>query len=282
MKKFKIAEKIAKLFRLKKGLDEEFYENLEDILIEGDFGARNAMEISDKVREMKPANIEEFNSVIRNLLQDRIKIADISPVKDELNLYLVLGVNGVGKTTSIAKLANMFSKDGNKVVLAAGDTFRAAAIDQLSTHGERLGVRVVKQENGSDSAAVIYDAISSAMAKKDDVILCDTAGRMHNKENLMKELQKIDKIVKSRVSNANYKKLLVIDATTGQNAISQGEIFNKAIGIDAVILTKFDSASKAGALVQLGIPIAYVGTGERYDDIHQFDKEEFMSSLLEK
>jgi len=280
MKNFKISQKLAKLFHLSKELDEDFYESLEDILIEGDFGPKNAMMISDEVRDKKPKTKEDFDKIIRELLTNKIKTADIEPEHGVLNLYLILGVNGVGKTTSIAKLASRYKKENFNVVMAAGDTFRAGAINQLITHGERTGIRVVHQNEGSDSAAVIYDAVSSAVSKKDDVILCDTAGRMHNRENLMKELQKIDKIARKRVDSAHYKKILVIDATTGQNAISQGELFNKAIGIDALILTKYDSTSKAGALVQLGLPIAYVGTGEGYDDIHPFDKEEFMDSLL--
>jgi fused signal recognition particle receptor len=201
------------------------------------------------------------------------------PEKGKLSVYLILGVNGVGKTTSIAKLATYYGKKDYKVVMAAADTFRAAAIDQLDLHAKRTGTRIVRQENGSDPGAVIYDAISSAQAKGDDIILCDTAGRMHNKENLVKELQKIDKIIKNRIAPECYKKILVIDATTGQNAISQAHIFNEAVGLDALILTKYDSASKAGALVQIGLPIAFVGTGEHYEDIHVFDKDEFLAGL---
>lgn len=153
------------------------------------------------------------------------------------------------------------------------------ALDQLDLHAQRTGTRIVRQENGSDPGAVVYDAISSALAKGDDLILCDTAGRMHNKENLVKELQKIDKIIRNRIEPDCYKKILVVDATTGQNSISQAQIFNDAVGLDALILTKYDSASKAGALVQIGIPIAFVGTGEHYEDIHVFDKDEFLTGL---
>jgi fused signal recognition particle receptor len=191
----------------------------------------------------------------------------------------VLGVNGVGKTTSIAKMATYYKNEGYKVVMAAADTFRAAAIDQLELHAQRTGVRIVRQENGSDPGAVIYDAISSAQARGDNLILCDTAGRMHNKENLVRELQKIDKVIRNRIKPENYKKILVIDATTGQNSISQAQIFNEAVGIDALILTKYDSAAKAGALVQIGLPVAFVGTGEHYEDMHVFDKDEFLTSL---
>ncbi len=278
--KFGIGAKLKALFSgFKKTLDQSFYEDLEDLLIEGDFGAKNAMMISDAVNERKPKTEEEFLAIVRELLQDKISGVELKPSRDELSVYLVLGVNGVGKTTSIAKLADYYKKDGYKVVLAAGDTFRAAAIDQLELHAERTGTRIVRQENGSDPGAVIYDAISSAQARGDNLILCDTAGRMHNKENLVKELQKIDKIIRNRIKPENYRKILVIDATTGQNSISQAQIFNDAVGLDALILTKYDSAAKAGALVQVGIPVAFVGTGEHYQDIHVFDKEEFLSSL---
>jgi len=278
--KFGIGAKLKALFSgFKKTLDQSFFDNLEDLLIEGDFGAKNAMLISDEVNERKPKTEEEFLAIVRELLEDKIKGIELKPDKDELTVYLVLGVNGVGKTTSIAKMATYYKNDGYKVVMAAADTFRAAAIDQLELHAERTGVRIVRQENGSDPGAVIYDAISSAQARGDNLILCDTAGRMHNKENLVRELQKIDKVIRNRIKPENYKKILVIDATTGQNSISQAQIFNEAVGIDALILTKYDSAAKAGALVQIGIPVAFVGTGEHYQDIHVFDKDEFLTSL---
>lgn len=278
--KFGIGAKLKALFSgFRKTLDQSFFDNLEDLLIEGDFGAKNAMLISDEVNERKPKTEEEFLAIVRELLEDKIKGIELKPDKDELTVYLVLGVNGVGKTTSIAKMATYYKNDGYKVVMAAADTFRAAAIDQLELHSERTGVRIVRQENGSDPGAVIYDAISSAQARGDNLILCDTAGRMHNKENLVRELQKIDKVIRNRIKPENYKKILVIDATTGQNSISQAQIFNEAVGIDALILTKYDSAAKAGALVQIGIPVAFVGTGEHYEDIHVFDKDEFLTSL---
>ena len=278
--KFGIGAKLKALFSgFRKTLDQSFFDNLEDLLIEGDFGAKNAMLISDEVNERKPKTEEEFLAIVRELLEDKIKGVELKPDKDELTVYLVLGVNGVGKTTSIAKMATYYKNDGYKVVMAAADTFRAAAIDQLELHATRTGVRIVRQENGSDPGAVIFDAISSAQARGDNLILCDTAGRMHNKENLVRELQKIDKVIRNRIKPENYKKILVIDATTGQNSISQAQIFNEAVGIDALILTKYDSAAKAGALVQIGIPVAFVGTGEHYEDIHVFDKDEFLTSL---
>lgn len=269
--------------------NEEFYEELEDMLIEGDLGARMAMEISDEVRKLakseKPKTQEDLQKLVKGLLASRIQayVPQIHPGK--VNIFLILGVNGVGKTTSIAKLATFYSKQGRQVLLAAADTFRAAAIDQLDLHAQRTGCRIIKQDNGSDPGAVIYDAISSANAKGEDLILADTAGRMHNKENLLRELQKIDKVIRARgIAEDCYKKFLVIDSTTGQNGISQAELFNQAIGLDALILTKYDSAAKGGALIQigekLGLPVAFVGTGESYGDIEVFDKEDFLDTLV--
>ncbi|MBQ4281344.1 MAG: AAA family ATPase, partial [Spirochaetales bacterium] len=224
--KFGLGAKLKALFSgFRKTLDQSFFDNLEDLLIEGDFGAKNAMMISDEVNARKPKTEEEFLAIVRELLNDKINGTELLPDKNELNVYLVLGVNGVGKTTSIGKLATYYKDKGYKVVMAAGDTFRAAAIDQLELHAQRTGTRIVRQENGSDPGAVIYDAISSAQARGDNLILCDTAGRMHNKENLVRELQKIDKVIRNRVKPENYKKILVIDATTGQNSISQAQIF---------------------------------------------------------
>ena len=278
--KFGLGAKLKALFSgFRKTLDQSFFDNLEDLLIEGDFGAKNAMLISDAVNERKPKTEEEFLAIVRELLNDKISKVKLTPTKGELTVYLILGVNGVGKTTTIGKLAKLYKEKNYSVVLAAGDTFRAAAIEQLEMHAERTGTRIVRQDNGSDPGAVIYDAISSAQARGDDLILCDTAGRMHNKDNLVRELQKIDKVIRNRIKSENYKKILVIDATTGQNSINQAQIFNDAVGLDALILTKYDSASKAGALVQIGIPIAYVGTGEHYQDIHEFDKDEFLTTL---
>lgn len=279
MKKMGFGAKLASFFGFRKTLDEKFYEDLEDMLIEGDFGARNAYNISEMVQDKKPKTEEEFLGLVRSALDEKVKGVVLEPDPSKLSVYLVLGVNGVGKTTSIAKMATYYKNKNYKVVMAAADTFRAAAIDQLELHSQRTGVRIVRQNNGSDPGAVIYDAISSAQAKGDNLILCDTAGRMHNKENLMKELQKIDKIIRARVEPENYKKILVIDATTGQNAVSQAELFNQAIGLDALILTKYDSMAKGGAVAQIGIPVAFVGTGEHYEDIEVFDRDTFLSSL---
>ena len=283
----KFSSKIKQLFSTRK-IDEEFFEELEDTLIEGDLGARLTDEISETLRkEAKAKGIteaSELQNLMKNLLSEYVHSYDVS-LKEGLNVFMILGVNGVGKTTSIAKMAKWYTKKGNKVLIAAADTFRAAAVDQLDIHADRLGMRIVKQKMGSDPGAVVYDAVTSAIAQGDDLVLADTAGRMHNKENLMRELQKMDKIVKGRgVKEENYKKFIVIDATTGQNGLSQAMLFNQAVKLDGVILTKYDSAAKGGALVQigknLGLPIAFVGTGEGYDDIHPFDKEEYLNALI--
>ncbi|MGN0830966.1 MAG: signal recognition particle-docking protein FtsY [Candidatus Ornithospirochaeta sp.] len=283
----KFSAKIKQLFSSRK-IDEAFFEELEDTLIEGDLGARLTDEIIETLRkEAKAKNLVEaadLQDLMKELLSQYIHAYDVE-LKDGLNVFMILGVNGVGKTTSIAKMAKWYTKKGEKVLLAAADTFRAAAVDQLDIHAERLGMRIVKQKMGSDPGAVVYDAVTSAIAQGDDLVLADTAGRMHNKENLMRELQKMDKIVKGRgVKEENYKKFIVIDATTGQNGLSQAMLFNQAVKLDGVILTKYDSAAKGGALVQigknLGIPIAFVGTGEGYDDIHPFDKEEYLNALI--
>lgn len=284
----KFGAKLKALFSTKK-LDETFFEDLEDLLVEGDLGATMAMDISDKLRarakEEKCDTQEGLQKILKEILKNKIKPYEIPVDKNDLTIVLVLGVNGVGKTTSIAKIANRYKNDGYSVILAAADTFRAAAIDQLELHANRLGTRIVKQNNGSDPGAVIFDAITSAQAKKDNLILADTAGRMHNKENLLRELQKIDKIIKSKgIDNAHYKKILVIDSTTGQNGFSQAKMFDDAVKLDAIILSKYDSAAKGGTLVQIGeklnLPVAFVGVGESYDDIRLFNEDEFLDSLV--
>ena len=284
----KFGEKIKTLFGGRK-INEEFFEELEDTLIEGDLGARLTDEIVQSLRDIaKKEGLTEaadLQSRMRDILSQYVRSYDVLPPKGELSVFMILGVNGVGKTTTIAKMAKYYTQKGLRVLLAAGDTFRAAAVDQLDIHAERLGMRIVKQKMGSDPGAVVFDAITSAQAQGDDLILADTAGRMHNKENLMKELQKMDKVIKAKgISEENYRKFLVIDATTGQNVLQQAMLFNQAVRLDGVILTKYDSAAKGGALVQIGrlldLPVVFVCVGEKYDDIRPFDKEEYLSSLL--
>lgn len=283
----KFSEKIKSLFTSKK-IDEAFFESLEDTLIEGDLGSRLTDEIITELRreakEKKLTEAKDLQLLMKEILSSYIKTYPVE-LNDGVNVFMILGVNGVGKTTTIAKMGQYYREGGKKVLLAAADTFRAAAVDQLDIHAERLGMRIVKQHTGSDPGAVVYDAVTSALAQKDDLVLVDTAGRMHNKENLMRELQKMDKIVRGRgVEEKNYHKFLVIDATTGQNGLSQASLFNQAVKLDGVILTKYDSAAKGGALVQIGktlsLPVLFVGTGEKYTDIHPFDKEEYLNALI--
>ena len=283
----KFSAKIKSIFTSKK-IDEEFFENLEDTLIEGDLGSRLTDEIITELRKEAKAksidNSRDLQLLMRDILSKYINAYPYE-LNDGLNVFMILGVNGVGKTTSIAKMASFYTKENKKVLLAAADTFRAAAVDQLDIHAERLNMRIVKQKTGSDPGAVVFDALTSTIAQKDDLVLVDTAGRMHNKENLMRELQKIDKVVKGRgVKEENYKKFLVLDATTGQNGLSQALLFNQAVKLDGIILTKYDSAAKGGALVQIGktlsLPVLFVGTGEKYTDLHPFDKEEYLDALI--
>lgn len=284
----RFGEKLKSLFGGRK-IDEEFFDELEDTLIEGDLGARLTDEIITELRETarreKITEAGDLQARMKEILSGYIKPFETAPQHGKLNVYMILGVNGVGKTTTIAKMAKRYSKDGYKVLIAAGDTFRAAAVDQLDIHANRLGMRIVKQQMGSDPGAVIYDAITSAEAHGDELILLDTAGRMHNKENLMKELQKMDKVIHARgVADECYKKFLVIDATTGQNGVSQAMLFNEAVKLDGVILTKYDSAAKGGSLLQIGrllnLPVLFVCVGEGYDDIRPFDKDEFITALM--
>ncbi len=285
-----LGARIRKLFS-GGGRGESLFEELEEILIEGDLGASLAIAIVSELREaMKRSRIEsreELTAALKELLRGIVRAKPLTLEPQRLNLLLVLGVNGVGKTTTIAKLADYFRRtEGvNEVILGAGDTFRAGAIDQLKIHGERLGVRVVSQEPGSDPGAVIYDSIESARARGARLVLADTAGRMHNKANLVKELQKIDRVARNRIGDGCYRTVLVVDATTGQNGLKQAESFNEAIGIDSAILTKYDSTAKGGIAVQisksLGIPFSFIGKGEKLTDLEVFDVERYLDSLLD-
>jgi fused signal recognition particle receptor len=269
---------------------QDFYEELEDILIEGDIGPATAARVIDaaraEIRGRDGKDRERFFSLLRSQLGEQLRREPLELAEDTLNLILVLGVNGVGKTTTIAKLARFFTKQRQRrVLLAAADTFRAAAIDQLAVWGQRLALPVVRQDQGSDPGAVVFDAISSAQANRIDLIIADTAGRMHNKAHLVRELGKIDKIAANRLPAPAYKKVLVIDATTGQNALRQAEVFHEAIGIDSIIVAKYDSTAKGGIVVaiarELGIPFSFIGVGEKLDDLEPFDTESYLNRLLE-
>ncbi len=268
-------------------MNDDFYDELEYILLSSDVGAATTERILDELRD----------AVDEKLIRDRSKAKDelkrlmveilTEPEVPEYEYPLVImvsGVNGVGKTTAMGKLAKKFKKEGHDVLLVAADTFRAAAADQLTVWAERAGVRIVKQAEGADPASVVFDALTSAKAKKNDVILIDTAGRLHNKKNLMDELGKISRIVTREMPDALYLNYIVLDATTGQNALSQVDVFNEVVDIDGIILTKLDGTAKGGVVFaitnELEVPVVYVGVGEGIDDLELFDPESFVDEIL--
>ena len=280
-------EKLKNLFSKK--IDEEFFEELTDSLVEGDIGAKTAFEITDELekicRQKKLSEQKDIIAELKGLLLQNIKEISLEPDMSKQNVWMVLGVNGVGKTTSVAKLANLFKARGvENLVLASADTFRAAAIEQLDTHGEKIGVRVVSHQHGSDPSAVVFDAAEAVKSKGPGLVIADTAGRLHNKENLVRELQKIDRTCSLKADQGCYKKIIVIDSTTGQNALRQAEVFNEAVKVDAIIMTKYDSTARGGVAVsigrELGIPVAFVCTGEKYGDIAPFNAEKYIDEFL--
>ncbi len=289
LKKKGLAGKLKELFKLGKN-DGAFFEDLEEILIEGDIGVDTSVrlveELKERIRRDKLKNNSDFLDALKDLLMSCLKIEPLLPEPDKLNLFLILGVNGVGKTTTIAKLAYYYRKNGiiRSILLSAGDTFRAAAIDQLVLWGKRLKLPVVRQSPGADPGAVIFDSITSARAKGAELVLVDTAGRLHNKAHLVRELVKIDKVVTSRIGGGNYKKILVLDATTGQNAMRQAEVFHEAVGVDSIILAKYDSTARGGIVItiskNLGLPFSFMGIGEKLDSIQLFDKDSYLESLI--
>ena len=289
MGKFGFAQKLKSLFGIYKSESDEFYDALTDALIEGDTGAATAVTLVDDLqkicREEKLSGREQVTQRLFLMLKEYVKQTSLEVQVGKVNVFLILGVNGVGKTTSAAKIAGLFKNKNVPVIMAASDTFRAAAVDQIALHGERLGIRVVKHQMGSDPGAVVFDAADACRAQGGGLVIADTAGRLHNKENLVNELKKIDRIASSKADEGCYKKILVVDATTGQNAVRQAEVFNEAVGVDAVILTKYDSTAKGGCIISMGkelsLPIAYVCTGEKYGDINSFDSETFLKEFLE-
>lgn len=269
--------------------NEEFYDDLTDLLVEGDIGAKTSYLIVEELESVCSKNkITEQDDImqeLKKLLLETVKSVELNYEQGKQNVWMVLGVNGVGKTTSVAKLALWFKNRGlENLVLASADTFRAAAIEQLEMHGNKVGVRVVSHQHGSDPSSVVFDAAEAVKAKGPGLVLADTAGRLHNKENLVRELQKIDKICRSKADEGCYKKILVIDATTGQNAVRQAEVFNEAVGIDAVIMTKYDSTAKGGCAVSIGkelnIPVAFVCDGEKYENISPFNASDYIDDFL--
>ncbi|WP_251613307.1 signal recognition particle-docking protein FtsY [Pumilibacter muris] len=282
-----IAYKLNKLFT---GgvLTDDFYDELEMALISSDIGAETVENLMDNLRDViDEKRIRDTAEVKDELKKLMIDILDENPVPEyEYPLVLlVAGVNGVGKTTAIGKLAKKFKKAGKSVTIVAADTFRAAAADQLTVWADRAGVRIVKHAEGADPGAVVYDAVMSAKSKNTDVLLIDTAGRLHNKKNLMDELKKINRIIEREYPDCMYLNYIVLDATTGQNAISQVDVFNEAIDIDGIILTKLDGTAKGGVVLaiagQLGVPVVYVGVGEGIDDLEDFDSREFIDAIIE-
>ena len=280
-------EKLKNLFSRK--IDEEFFEELTDNLVEGDIGAKTAFEITEELeaicRQKKISEQKDILNELKALLLKDIREIRLEPDMTKQTVWMVLGVNGVGKTTSVSKLALWFKNHGvENIVLASSDTFRAAAIEQLDTHGERIGVRVVSHQHGSDPSAVVFDAAEAVKSKGPGLVIADTAGRLHNKENLVRELQKIDRTCSSKADQGCYKKIIVIDSTTGQNALRQAEVFNEAVGLDAIIMTKCDSTAKGGVAVsigrELGIPVAFVCTGEKYENIEAFNAEKYIDDFL--
>lgn len=270
-------------------IDEDFYEELEETLIMGDLGIQTTMSIMEDLRSrVKEQHIKE-PSECRQLLIDSIKAQmdlgeNAYEFENRTSVVLVIGVNGVGKTTSVGKLAGQLKDDGKKVILAAADTFRAAAIEQLTEWANRAGVEIIAQQEGSDPAAVIYDAVAAAKSRHADVLICDTAGRLHNKKNLMEELKKINRIIDKEYPDAYRETLVVLDGTTGQNALAQAKQFMEVADITGIILTKLDGTAKGGIAVaiqsELGLPVKYVGVGEKIDDLQKFNSGDFVNALF--
>ncbi|MFN2341032.1 MAG: signal recognition particle-docking protein FtsY [Halanaerobium sp.] len=283
--------KVTNIFTGRSNIDDELFEELEEVLIQADVGVKTTFTLIEKLKEDIEAEditepeelMEYFQKELQSLLQN-----DQGGFKfdKDLNIIMVVGVNGAGKTTTIAKIAGRHKEEGKKVMLAAGDTFRAGAIEQLQIWGDRLGVNVISQQEGSDAAAVAYDAVQSARAKDVDLLIVDTAGRLHTQTNLMEELKKVKRVIDRQAAeiDAGVEVLLVLDATTGQNAISQAKLFNEAVDVDGIALTKLDGTAKGGIVIavknELQIPIKLIGVGEAAEDLQNFDPEEFIEALF--
>ena len=267
--------------------DDDFFDELEETLILSDLGAHTSVKITEALRakiiETKSKSKEEVVGFLKQILIDMVRVESESlqtPV-----IILVVGVNGVGKTTSIAKLSERYKKEGKKVIIAAADTFRAAAVEQLDEWAKRVGVDIIKSTTGADPSSVVFDAIGAAKARKADVLICDTAGRLHNKVNLMKELEKISKVIQREGTGFNIHNLIVLDATTGQNAINQAKVFHECVDLSGIVLTKLDGTAKGGIAIsiidEMQIPIEYVGIGEKAEDLIDFDPQKFVDLLFE-
>lgn len=285
-----IVSGIDSIFSGFSAIDDDFYEELEETLIMGDIGIQTTMTIMEDLRKkVKEQHIKD-PSQCKQLLIDSIRSQmdlgeNAYEFENRQSVVLVIGVNGVGKTTSVGKLAGQLKDEGKKVVLAAADTFRAAAIEQLTEWANRAGVEIIAQQEGSDPAAVIYDAVAAAKSRRADVLICDTAGRLHNKKNLMEELRKINRIIEKEYPDAYRETLVVLDGTTGQNALVQAKQFMEVADITGIILTKLDGTAKGGIAVaiqaELGLPVKYVGVGEKIDDLQKFNSTDFVNALFD-
>jgi fused signal recognition particle receptor len=287
------SERVNDLVARYRKVDEDFFEELEEILIAADVGVSTVMELIDELKmEVKRRNIQDTKDVQSVISEKLVEIyqgnEEQSPklnIQEEgLTVILVVGVNGVGKTTSIGKIANRLKNEGKNVLLAAGDTFRAGAIQQLEVWGDRVGVDVIKQSEGSDPAAVMYDAVQAAKSRNVDVLICDTAGRLQNKVNLMKELEKVKRVIERELPGAPHEVLLVLDATTGQNALTQAKTFSAATDVTGIVLTKLDGTAKGGIVLairnELNIPVKLIGLGEKVDDLQEFDAKNYVYGLF--
>lgn len=270
-------------------IDEDFYEELEETLIMGDIGIRASTDIIEelrkRVKEEHLTSPSQCKDVLIETIKQRMDLGENAyEFENRKSVVFVIGVNGVGKTTSVGKLASQLKKEGKKVLVVAADTFRAAAIEQLEEWTKRAGVDIIAQNEGSDPGAVVFDACKAAIARNTDVMIVDTAGRLHNKKNLMEELKKINKIIEREYPDAYRETLVVLDGTTGQNALEQAKVFNEAANITGIILTKLDGSAKGGIAVaiqaELSIPVKYIGVGEKIDDLHKFDSQEFVDALF--
>ncbi len=271
-------------------IDEDFYEELEEQLIMADIGMDTSMkiieELQEKVKEQKIKEAAACRTLLMDTIKEQMKVhEDAYEFEKKKSVVLFIGVNGVGKTTSVGKLAGQMKKDGKKVLLAAADTFRAGAIDQLKEWSGRAGVDIIAGQEGADPAAIVFDAVAAAKARNTDILLCDTAGRLHNKKNLMAELHKIYKIIENEYSDAHLETFIVVDGTTGQNALVQAKQFSEVADITGVVLTKLDGTAKGGIAIaiqsELNIPVKYIGIGEKIDDLQRFDADEFVDALFD-
>lgn len=287
-----LAGKLDQLVFGKKQIDDALLDELEEILFTADLGVRTTQKLIELVQSAVARkeldNPEKLKGILKENIRSFLHLPQIerqNPKPGEPLIIMVIGVNGVGKTTTIGKVAHHFKNEGKKVMLVAADTFRAAAVEQLAIWGERVGVEVIKQDTGADPSAVVFDGISAAQSRKADVVIIDTAGRLHTKVNLMDELEKVRRVANGRLDGAPHETWLILDATTGQNAISQAELFHKSLGVTDIVLTKLDGTAKGGIVVgishQLELPVRFIGIGEKMDDLRSFDAQEFVDAIFD-